>query len=214
MEISTLQLAALAASIAFVHTLIGPDHYVPFTAMALARRWSVPKTVIITTICGLGHVVGSIALGFIGIGIGVAVGRLEAIEAVRGDVAAWAFVVFGLVYGAWGLKRAFTRTAHTHGHDVGGKTNITPWTLFVIFALGPCEPLIPLLMYPAAHNSVSSVVLVAGVFSVVTVATMVAAVLVSLVGVKWVPVSGLQRYVHAITGGTISLCGAAILAGL
>ena len=214
MEIGTMHLAVLAASIAFVHTIIGPDHYVPFTAMALARRWSVAKTVTITAICGIGHVVGSIALGFIGIGVGAAIGRLEAIEAVRGDVAAWAFVVFGLVYGAWGLRRALTRKAHSHTHESTDGTNITPWALFVIFALGPCEPLIPLLMYPAAQHNVASVVLVAGVFSIVTIVTMVAAVLVSLLGVKRISVAGLQRYVHAITGGTLSLCGAAILAGL
>jgi hypothetical protein len=32
-----------AASVAFVHTMLGPDHYVPFIAMAKARDWSLPK---------------------------------------------------------------------------------------------------------------------------------------------------------------------------
>ena len=38
--------------------------------------------------------------------------------------------------------------------------------LFTIFVFGPCEPLIPILMYPAAKSSVAGMLLVAGVFSV------------------------------------------------
>ena len=33
-----------AASIGFVHTLLGPDHYLPFVAMSRAGGWSARKT--------------------------------------------------------------------------------------------------------------------------------------------------------------------------
>lgn len=73
-----------AASIAFVHTLLGPDHYVPFIAMAKARGWSLPKTLRVVLLCGSGHLVGSVVLGGLGIVAGIELTRLEWIESQRG----------------------------------------------------------------------------------------------------------------------------------
>jgi hypothetical protein len=81
-----------AVSIGALHTLLGPDHYIPFVAMAKAGRWSVPKTAAVTAACGVGHVAGSILLGFIGVAFGVAVARLEWIESVRGNIAGWLLI--------------------------------------------------------------------------------------------------------------------------
>ena len=35
-----------AASIGFIHTLLGPDHYLPFVAMSAARGWSSRRTLV------------------------------------------------------------------------------------------------------------------------------------------------------------------------
>ena len=56
-------LLVTAASIAFLHTLLGPDHYVVFTAMGKARSWSLARTLRITFLCGLGHVLSSVLIG-------------------------------------------------------------------------------------------------------------------------------------------------------
>jgi ABC-type nickel/cobalt efflux system permease component RcnA len=71
--------------------------------------------------------------------------------------------------------------AHTaeagHGHDHHEKArNITPWILFTIFLFGPCEPLIPLLMVPAASGEWWQLALVAGTFSIATLTAMLGAV--------------------------------------
>ena len=115
----TLELTALAItafSIGVVHTLLGPDHYLPFVFMGRAGRWSRAKTLKVTLACGAGHVMGSVALGLAGIGLGVAVGRLEAIESLRGELAAWALIGFGLVYFIWGLRQAVRSRPHAHVH--------------------------------------------------------------------------------------------------
>ena len=52
---------------------------------------------LVTAACGVGHVTGSILLGFVGISIGAALHRLQWIEGLRGDLAAWALTAFGLV---------------------------------------------------------------------------------------------------------------------
>ena len=39
-----LILAGSAAALGFVHTILGPDHYLPFIVMAKARQWKMYKT--------------------------------------------------------------------------------------------------------------------------------------------------------------------------
>ncbi len=221
-----------AASIGSFHTLVGPDHYLPFIVISKARKWSLMKTTWITGLCGLGHILSSVVLGFIGIALGITVTKLEAVESFRGEIAAWILLAFGLVYFVWGLRRAIVNRPHkhrhfhvdedahehTHVHTDGhvhihadeGAVNLTPWVLFTIFVFGPCEPLIPILMYPAAKNSLVGVVLVSAVFGITTIGTMLAIVLLSSLGLIFLPLQKLERYSHAIAGATIFLCGIAI----
>jgi nickel/cobalt exporter len=229
-ELSILTITA--ASIGFFHTLLGPDHYVPFIVMARARKWSVLKTSWITFLCGLGHIGSSVVLGFIGIALGIAVTKLEIVESFRGNLAAWALISFGMVYFVWGLRRARRNQPHEHIHSHGdGNTHvhrhthtdqhvhvhgkedvvtITPWILFTIFVLGPCEPLIPILMYPAMKESVFGLLWVTAVFGGVTIMTMLGTVLILNYGVSLVSMRKLEKYTHALAGGTICLCGMAI----
>lgn len=116
MDSSIPYLLGLAAFTGIVHTAMGPDHYVPFIAMARARRWSLPRTLVITTLCGVGHVLGSVAFGLVGIAAGLAIGSVESFESTRGDIAAWLLVGFGVAYTAWGVRRAIRNRPHSHWH--------------------------------------------------------------------------------------------------
>ncbi len=227
-----LLLAGTAATIGFFHTLLGPDHYLPFIFMAKARKWSMFKTTWITLACGAGHVGSSILLGIIGYAFGIALFKLEAFEGIRGDLAAYAFVLFGFVYFIWGLRRAILNKPHKHKHihkdgtihlhehthadthDHVHKTNITPWILFTIFVLGPCEPLIPILMYPAAKTSTSGMIFIAVIFAIVTMATMLAVVLIATYSFNFLKFGKLERYSHALAGAIVLLSGIAIILGL
>jgi len=66
-EFSILMISA--ASTGFLHTLLGPDHYLPFIVMGKARRWSLWKTAWITIVCGIGHIGSSVSLGMVGIAL-------------------------------------------------------------------------------------------------------------------------------------------------
>jgi sulfite exporter TauE/SafE len=228
-------LMGAAATLGLVHTILGPDHYLPFIALSRARQWSARKTAAITALCGLGHVVGSVALGLVGIAAGVTLSRLEFIEGARGEIAAWLLVAFGLTYGTWGVIRAVRNRPHTHRHihangtfhvhehkhqydhahvHEHGARRATAWTLFIFFVLGPCEPLIPLLMFPAATHGPAATVFVAAVFGLVTIATMTAVVMLSSFGLRLLPSQTTGRYGHAVAGAVITLCGIAIHLGL
>lgn len=235
-----IALTVTAVSVGVLHTLLGPDHYLPFVALARSRGWKLARTLRITLLCGLGHVGGSVALGLIGIMLGQALFQLEVIESLRGQIAAWCLLAFGLVYCAWGLRAASGRHGHSHWHahadgsvhlhthvhradhahphDRPGlgrrRSKVTPWAMFVIFVLGPCEALIPLLMYPAARQNYAGLGLVAATFALATLATMVAMVTIGIWGSSRVAGRGLERYSHAVAGGVISLCGVAVLLGL
>lgn len=211
---------------------MGPDHYLPFVAMSRIGRWSTTKTIVVTTLCGIGHIMSSVVLGFAGIALGVAITRLNAIESARGELAAWFLIAFGLTYFVWGLHRAIRGKPHHHAHlhdegdahehehgHVGEHTHIhstekvekmTPWILFTIFVFGPCEVLIPLIMATAARHSMPSVILVAGGFGISTITAMLTVVMSSYFGLSKIKLGGLERYSYAAGGLLILICGSAI----
>lgn len=221
-----------AATIGFAHTVFGPDHYIPFIVMARAKKWPMTKTAILTFLCGIGHIMSSVLIGFVGIIFGIEVMKLKALESFRGNIAGWLLIIFGFTYLVWGLYRVWKNKPHKHkhfhmnymihSHDHGHsdehvhiheeetKVNITPWVLFTIFVFGPCEPLIPILMYPAAKNNMAGVFWVTIIFGAVTIMTMFSIVMVSSIGVKLLPMGKLERYTHVMAGGTILLCGLAV----
>ena len=130
----------------------------------------------------------------------------------------------------WGIKKAYknrphshihvendgtyrTHTHHHHGEHVHvqeKKRSLTPWILFLVFVLGPCEPLIPLLMFPAAQESISGLWIVTAVFGFTTIGTMLSVVMVSLWGINFLPLGKLERFTHALAGFAIFASGLAI----
>ena len=231
-EISLLLITA--ASVGFLHTVLGPDHYIPFIAMSKARKWTKNKTFWITLTCGIGHVISSVAIGAVGVALGVALNKIEYLESFRGNIAAWLLIAFGFGYFIWGMKKAIrgkphshihlhengelhTHThshtnSHVHVHTPSKKANITPWILFTIFIFGPCETLIPILMYPAAKENVLGVILVTSVFALTTIGTMLAIVFISLRGIEIIPLERFEKYMHASAGLIIFICGISIQA--
>ncbi|MGQ1947932.1 urease accessory protein UreH domain-containing protein [Geofilum sp. OHC36d9] len=199
-----------AASLGFVHTVLGPDHYLPFIMIGRARNWPLRNTLGLTFMCGVAHVVSSVVIGLVGITIGAQLEKLTWIETFRGNLAAWALIAFGLVYAVWGLQH-WRKQRNIHRPDgLTREKTVTPWVLFIIFVLGPCEVLIPVLMYPAANESMSTLLTVAGVFGVTTLATMLAAVFILSYGLSLVAVKPLEKFSHTIAGLVIFLSGIAI----
>ena len=217
-----------AGSIGFFHTLFGPDHYLPFIVMAKSKKWSSIKTLSITFACGIGHVLSSVILGLIGVTLGITVEKLQWFDSARGGWAAWVLIAFGLTYMVYGIHQALRNKTHTHPHIHGdhahehghihghnhshshSSSKIAPWGLFIIFVLGPCEPLIPMLMYPAAQKSFTGMLLVASVFSVATIGTMLGVVFAGTFGLNFLPLKKFERFSHALAGSIILFCGLAI----
>jgi len=218
-----------AVSIACLHTITGPDHYLPFIALSKARGWSFGKTLMWTIICGCGHVWSSVLLALGGAAIGWSLSKLSWLENIRGGIAGWILLLFGLIYGIWGLIRAYQNRPHKHfdtyengnvyvyehkhGEVIQPKERykVTPWVMFVIFLLGPCEPMIPLLFFPAAKSSWYGMILLIIVYTFFTLTTMIVMVVLGYYGVSFFKTQKLERYVHALGGLTLFISGAGMI---
>lgn len=218
--------------IGLIHTLIGPDHYVPFIAMARVRRWSLSKTFVITTFCGIGHVLSAAILGMLVVFAGMTLLKIQLIELWRGEIAGWLLIVFGLLYLTWSLRLFYKKKTHTHCHLVGHQLHthehhdhdhqhentvgqksireLTPWILFIIFVLGPCEPLIPLMLYPAIQGSTMDVFVVCLLFGLATLIAMLGMVIATLRGMEKIKFNFLSKYGNLIAGGVILGVGVVI----
>jgi len=231
MDSSIILLSVTAVSLGFLHTLLGPDHYLPFIVLSQAKGWTAKKTMVITFLCGLGHVLSSVVLGLIGIAVGISVHKLVGIESHRGSIAGWLFIAFGLVYMVISIRNLIKKHRHSHSHfHFGGDKHehehdhtehhthlherdvvpTTPWILFLIFVFGPCEPLIPILMYPAAENNIAGMIIVTLLFSVTTIATMMSIVLAFRMGLSRINLKPIEKYNHLIAGSLIFFSGIAI----
>jgi hypothetical protein len=229
MDVLSWNLVGAAIAVAVVHTALGPDHTLPFVMLARAQGWSMVRTLAVTFLCGLGHVASSLLLGGVGLALGYGVARLEGVESGRGDLAAWALVAFGGAYVLWGVRRALRSRAglvphghhghvhvHRHGdgaheHPGGGPRASTSWMLFLVFVLGPCEPLIPLFILPASRSRWGLAVLTGAIFTVATVGTMLVLVGLAYAGIRRISFGALERWSHALAGGAIAATGLAIL---
>ena len=225
-------LLVTAVTAGFIHTLLGPDHYLPFIMISKARQWSLKQTLFTTIYCGLGHVGSSIIIGFVGIALGYGISLIESTNPMRGNLSGWAFFSFGFAYMVWGIFKAVKNKPHTHIHaHQNGEIHLhehthhtdhahlhekstrllTPWVLFIIFVFGPCEILIPLEMVTAANHDTKAIAAVALLFSITTVLTMCVAVTAGYYSLKVLPTGKIDRYMHAIAGATVCLSGFAIL---
>ena len=224
MEMDGLSFSLLMATagVAVTHTLLGPDHYLPFLMLARARRWGRARAVAVSVLCGTGHVLASLALGAVGLGLGFAVTRLEQAERARGDLSAWALIAFGAAYGLWGARRAFREARGLRLHDHGGLVHLHTgagaghghagrstafWTLFVVFVLGPCEPLIPLFIVPASRGRWVLAGLTAVLYGVLTVSFMA---ILTFAGMSWLrrlPLGPLEIWADSLAGAAIAASG-------
>lgn len=202
-------LLASTASIAFLHAL-APDHWMPFVAISRAQNWSKVRLFWMTLISGVGHVGISILFSAVGILLGFSLSKLEGIEGQRGQIALWLLIGFGLAYMIWGVKKAKEHKHKEIDKNILKKKTVAVWTLFAVFILGPCEPLIPL-AFLGYNYGFFGILLVSLVFSVITIVMMLAQTFLAVLGVQWIKNDVAERYSHALAGMVIALTGIFVL---
>jgi nickel/cobalt transporter (NicO) family protein len=196
-------LVVAAATVGSLHTM-APDHWMPFAALARARKWGALRTARTTILCGFGHVTVSAALGIAALFVGL--GVIKAIGSHLENQANWLLMAFGTVYMIWGFwHRGHHHHDHPHDHDHG----LTEWSLFLLFCADPCVAVIPMIM-AAASGGWTTVAAVVITYEIATIATMVVLVAGAHAGVRSVRSSWIDRYGHAAAGALIVSVGAAM----
>jgi threonine/homoserine/homoserine lactone efflux protein len=62
-------------------------------------------------------------------------------------------------------------------------------------------------MFPASKHNWLQLAVVTGVFSIITILTMLTVVLIASFGIKFFPMKMTEKYSHVMAGSTILLCG-------
>ena len=218
----SLLIISSAASLGFFHTIMGPDHYLPFVAMARTNGWSGYKTAGYVTLCGISHVLGTLLIGVLALIVGFAFFKIESIQALRGNFAGWFLLFFGAFYFAWGINWALKKTKikkceiefgtnEENDPSINQNSNFmrsAPFVLFLFFILGPCEPLLPLLAMGGENTRFFTSFLVISAFCLTTVLTMLLCVMIFHYGIsRFSFLLKLENYLHATTGLVLFLCG-------
>ena len=205
---STTLFLGTTASLAIIHTFLGVDHTLPFVALARTREWSLTRTLFVTLLCGVGHVASSVVIGMVGIGLGITTESMLWLESIRGELYASLLLGFGFAYAARALWRRFHSPAPSQQRALHG---VTPWASFIIFVLGPCEPLIPLMVVPGMQGDWLGVAAVIGVFGLLTIAVMMATVAAAYRGVGFITSYGFWPHGDVAAGLVVAASGAAVL---
>ncbi len=209
---STAVIALTAAVVGALHS-VAPDHWVPFAALARARRWRTAHTARITILCGLGHVTVSAILGIVALVTGLR--AVHAIGIRLEEHATLLLMAFGTIYMVWGLWRSFRRDPlaimhHHHHHHARGHNDhdhgLTEWSLFALFSLDPCVAVIPMIV-AASAGGWAAVGAVVAVYEAATIAAMIVLVGVAVAGVRTLRFAFLDRYGDAVAGGLILTTG-------
>ncbi|MBV8591721.1 MAG: hypothetical protein JO212_16985, partial [Acetobacteraceae bacterium] len=118
MNPESLLLVGAVAGVGLLHTIV-PDHWVPITLIARQRGWSNTETARASFLAGVGHVLSTLAIGFLiwiaGVAFATRFGNI--VDAV----ASGALVAFGgwIMISALGEMRGGEAHGHSYGHSHG-----------------------------------------------------------------------------------------------
>jgi len=222
---SFLVLFLSTCGIAIIHTVSGPDHYLPFIALSKSRKWNYVTTMAWTLFCGMGHLISSLMIGMLGVLMGWGMHRYKILDDIRGGLSGWLMFFFGAIYLLWATQNVYRNKSHKHfeSDDAGDlfvfehrhgevmipkeKYKVTPWVIFVIFFVSPAEPLIPLFFAPSLQQAYFklSLLIIGYVFS--TLLSMTVMVMIGLYGLQFK--SGLfsERYMSVLSACVLLLTG-------
>ena len=196
---SELLLAACSAGV--IHTLAGPDHYLPLITAARAGSWSDRRTLVTTALCGLLHCASAFALLAVGVACTGGIATLADGETARSAMTSWILIATGAALLVMALRQ------HTRTLGAG-----LAWPFYLVFVLGPCEWMLPAGAAAWAEGGFVNALVVCALFAVATLLTMLVAVWVGGRGLARLPLHN-QRAAMGLAGATTLGCGVAMTFG-
>lgn len=188
-------------TLAMLHSVL-PSHWLCFVLVGRAREWTLRRTLGVTVAAGLCHVLSTILLGV----LAIVFARELVSEEMLKPISAGVLIGVGLIY----LVLHLFHTGHHHAADEKRADRGAVAALLLTLFLSPCEAVIPLFLLAAT----GSVVFIAAMCVVVTVATVGVMLLLTSVAWRGVEAARLKfadRYEKLIIGSVLAGLGAGVL---
>lgn len=141
-------IAVTGLTVAFLHAAL-PTHWLPFVLAGRAQGWSRAKTLFVTLLAGLGHVLFTIVLGALITGLGLAIDARY--ETLLPWIASGLLITLGLYYllrGDVHGHRHFGDAQHQSGQEAcapprGRGDAAIIGSLMLVLTFSPCEAFLP-----------------------------------------------------------------------
>lgn len=227
-----LSIVSLGFVVAFMHAAI-PTHWLPFALTSRAQGWSMPKTLTITALAGIGHGLCTTAIGVLIVAAGMQLN--ERVGTLFQLIAGGALFSFGLFY----LIRQWRGGGHAHligshkhhdhspGHEHDyandetlGQAMHTPTpkrsdraailSLFALLTFSPCEGFLPVFLSGARYGW-GAFLLLSVILALATLSGMLVFTTLSLAGLSRLRLGALERYEGAILGVLLCVLGGAVI---
>jgi hypothetical protein len=208
-----LLLVAAVVAVGILHTMV-PDHWVPITLIARARKWSRAETARAALGAGTGHVVSTLALGLLvwiaGVAFAAKFGHAVSVAS------SLALIGFGgwIALGSWRELRAHRRDGaeHPHVHDHAGHAHPQSGRTALLLILGssPMVEGIPA-FFAAGKYGPGLITVMAVLFAVSTIATYVALCVSGTAGLERMKLGALEQYGEVLSGAFIAVVGIVFL---
>ncbi len=217
-----VSIASTGFAVAFLHGAI-PTHWLPFVLAARGQGWSAAKTLSVTALAGLGHVLFTGLLGVLVVWLGIELNRV--VGEVFPYLAGGALLAFGIFY----LVRQALHGGHghAHGHHGGGHhaahhhdAQLAPaaamsdraaiLSLLTLLTFSPCEGFLPVYLSGINYGWLGFALLSA-VLAGATLAGMVLFTWLSLLGLQRIRLGALERFEGALLGGLLCILGVVVM---
>ncbi len=181
-----------------LHALI-PNHWLPVLAIAKKEHWSMAKTTRVTLVTGLSHALSTVLIGFV---IGIAgIELAENVESFTRYIAPAVLITLGLFY-------IYQHHRHKHFHvhrEVSTDTKVIAGLAIAMF-FSPCLEIEAYFLLAGAQGW-SMLMMLALLYTVVTITGMVLWVRLTFTGLIRFNWHAIEHYAGIITGATLVLTG-------
>ncbi|XP_047322528.1 uncharacterized protein LOC124926363 [Impatiens glandulifera] len=185
------------ATVSVLHSFI-PTHWLPFSVVGRAQKWTLSRTLLVTAFGAVLHVLSTSLLGITAITISNTIAGEETVH----QLASLLLVILGGGYIALFLTGKGGGHSHSHNQPM---EKMAVAGLVLVPALSPCATTLPVFL--AVRNSSSMMVLAIIVLLFSTITVMTSLVALSFYGASQLKFHWVERYDKVLVGSVLCLVG-------
>eukprot|EP00897_Mesotaenium_endlicherianum_P009595 jgi/Mesen1/8664/ME000504S08108 len=191
-------------TVSVLHSFI-PTHWLPFSVVGRAQKWSISQTLLVTALGAFCHVLSTSVLGFTAVTMAHTIAGEEAVH----NVASLLLIFLGATYV---LLHLLGKGGHAHSHNHGGNMEkMAVAGLILVPALSPCAATLPVFL-AVSDASYSTMLVAVVVLLLSTLTVMVSLVALSFYGASKLKFAWVEKYDKLLVGSV--LCAVGILTHL